>query len=128
MVDQEECDLMLGWCCMATQGGTGTNASSSLLSFETPAVLGALVHLHILAHACLEHMLRAGAPMNIMGEGSVAPTSSHTHAGALEPGKLNLSVMAQITAAVMAVLHGGVAGEHTPQHASGGKKGGWKTL
>jgi hypothetical protein len=37
--------LILDWCCMAAQPGSGTNSTSSLLSFVKPTVIGASEHL-----------------------------------------------------------------------------------
>lgn len=106
-IDPRHYSLVLDWCCMAAQPGTGANATSSLLSFAMPAIMGSTEHLHEWAHNRLavtmprngvdSHPCTAAAST---GENASSPSGNRSHTtGTVDPGML-----AQVTAAVVAAF------------------------
>ncbi|KAL3788682.1 hypothetical protein HJC23_001881 [Cyclotella cryptica] len=104
--DPTHYQLLVDWCCLASQPGTGTNANSSLLSFVTPAILGTTEHFHAWAHARLLATLgpvdgTTASPMQGTdnNNNAVSARSAGSHSGQLDVG-----IIAQVTAAVVAAL------------------------
>ena len=83
---------------------TGTNITSSVLSFAMPAVIGMTDHLHEWAH----HRLGVSLGPNITPDAcnDTAPTSliQQGPTDGPRPGTLDVRVRAQVTAAVEAAL------------------------
>jgi hypothetical protein len=50
-------NLLINWCCMASQAGTGINVMSSILSFAMSAIMGTTDRLHEWAHEQIAMML-----------------------------------------------------------------------
>jgi hypothetical protein len=105
-------ELILDWCCMAAQPGTGTNSGSSLLSFVTPAIIGASAHLQEWAH----HRLATTLPPTTTINSSLSPDNTRGRqmiggvvGEAGTAGGTPVSMVAQVTAAVVAAMRAGEA-------------------
>ena len=95
---------------MATQPGTGVNATSSLLSFAMPAILGSTDHLHEWAHNRLAITLASsGEAVDkgtlVNGVDRAAASGSHQP----QPSTIGIepTMLAQVTAAVMVAFRTG---------------------
>lgn len=105
-------ELILDWCCMAAQPGSGTNSGSSLLSFVTPAIMGTSEHLQEWAHHRLATTLPPATTINssfspdggrgrqLFGEGTGGTGTAR---------EAPVSMVAQVTAAVVAAMRAGEA-------------------
>lgn len=105
-------ELILDWCCMAAQPGSGTNSGSSILSFVTPAVLGASEHLQEWAH----HRLATTLPQPTTFNSNPGAAAGHNRqllgelsGVANSEGGAPVSMVAQVTAAVVAAMRAGEA-------------------
>jgi hypothetical protein len=94
-------DLILDWSIMASQAGTGPNASSSTLSFAMPVILGTAEHLHEWAHKRLA--------LTVGSTGADPSPARPTNTG--NPGEwesqregVDMATLAQVTAAVIAAI------------------------
>jgi hypothetical protein len=103
-MDPRDFQLVLDWCCMAAQPGTGTNAASSMLAFATPAILGTSEHFHSWAHA---RLLATLGPIVTEAQGerqaNTIPGGTTTPTGNAQ-GPVDVGLIAQVTAAVVAAL------------------------
>ena len=95
---------------MATQPGTGVNATSSVLSFAMPAIMGSTNHLHEWAHKrlalTLQHHDKEGANVARTNDGG---TQAPPQEGQPKPMGVGLkpTVLAQVAAAIVAAFRTG---------------------
>lgn len=123
-IDPCHYELALDWCCMAAHAGTGANATSSILSFAMPAVLGSSEHLHEWAHHRLALTLtsptskKANHDSSQLSQAQQSPRNfgSRPSGTAVEVG-----LLAQVTAAVVAAFRAGngVDSTETPARGTG---------
>lgn len=108
-IDPRHYNLTLDWCCMAAQPGTGTNASSSLVSFAMPAILGSTEHLHEWAHSRLHITLGLGTASKKETPGQPEGCQQLTNhmSWAAGQSQMEVTMIAQVTAAVMAAVRAG---------------------
>jgi hypothetical protein len=100
--------LALDWCCAAAQGGTGADASSSLISFAMPAIMGSTDHLHEWAHNRLTITLGPRDQNRVLTPGQTDLTNSASNAGVrMGAGPIDMAMLAQVTAAVMKAIRAG---------------------
>lgn len=105
-------ELVLDWCCVAAQPGTGTNATSSLLSFVTPAIMGASEHLQEWAHTRLSITLPKTTSNNVDSSSQGDQGRQGVNTSEAVPGgggETPVSMVAQVTAAVVAAMRAGEA-------------------
>jgi hypothetical protein len=105
-------ELVLDWCCVAAQPGTGTNATSSLLSFVTPAIMGASEHLQEWAHTRLAITLPKTTSNNVDSSSQGDQGRQGVNTSEAVPGgggETPVSMVAQVTAAEVAAMRAGEA-------------------
>ena len=117
-------ELMMDWYCMAAMLGTGTNSTGSSLLFALPAVMGTTDHLHEWAHLHLAltlgpAMVPTTAPQTNTGKAgnnnTVVPTP-----GRQTPGGIDVGVLVQVTAAMVAAFRVGEGAQMGAPAAAGG--------
>ena len=120
--DPSSYKLVFDWCCMASQPGTGTNTSSSMLAFATPAVLGMSPHLHEWVYKRLLSTLGPTADPRQGGDGTNEPNSNSTSREPAPPrGTVEVTLIALVTAAMVAALQAekGILAPSTEPRAKG---------
>jgi hypothetical protein len=108
-VDPAAYDLMVDWCCMVAQAGTGANVLSSILSFAMPVVLGTMDHLHEWAHNWLKLTLGKHTAITVP-TGNTSQEHENNTQGHAPMGEVDVSMLAQVTAAVVAAIWAGEGG------------------
>jgi hypothetical protein len=106
-VDPAPFDLLLDWCSMASLAGTGTNSTSSVLSVAMPAVIGATDHLQEWAHNRLEISLGPARAPPASEDTPTQRSGQQGHGNDQRQGSLDVGVLAQVTAAVVAAFRTG---------------------
>lgn len=108
-IDPRHYELALDWCCVAAHSGTGANATSSVLSFAMPAILGSTDHLHEWAHHRLGLTLVHSNALEGTQEGATQASSSHGATAQRHPSGtvMEAGMLAQVTAAVVAAFRAG---------------------
>ena len=110
--DPAQYQLLMDWCCLASQPGTGTNITSSMLSFVTPAVLGTTEHFHSWAHSRLLATLGPVEEATTSDEQRNNRVEDAVRRVGVNAGQLDVSMIAQVTAAVVAALRAETQGEN----------------
>jgi hypothetical protein len=103
-VDPAAFDLILDWCGMASQAGTGTNSSSSVLSFATPAIFGTTDHLQEWAHRRLELTLGKRPETAVQERQDRERNAASGTLQGTQPTGVDVAMLAQVTAAVVAAI------------------------
>jgi hypothetical protein len=111
-LDPRHYALVLDWCTAAAHAGTGPNASSSTVSFAMPAIVGCTDHLHEWAHNRLTITLPP-APDNAHSGNSSAAAGTRDGISNNQP-QIEVGLLAQVTAAVLAAVRAGNGQEAMP--------------
>jgi hypothetical protein len=105
-IDPAAYNLIMDWCSVASQAGTGTNTSSSVLSFTMPAILGTTDHLHEWAHKRLAITLGPKTTKPGQTENSQTLNGTSQRQGPQREA-VDVTMLAQVTTAVVAAIRAG---------------------